>query len=493
MTKTAKQLLKFITSNPGLTISEITEQLDLARSTIYDKVKDLIDSKAIMKVSNAFIANPNQEFCNEQQDDPRTRLAKHCANRFQVDLFEKFSNQDKDLAPGYFDINSIIHAAVTTDSQLRILDWSRRFRELVKETRPELLTSLDEKQLKYVAPPGEESWLGSLGAKKFDWNSGSVELDSDAFGGPNEIWAQMLETGVVDGYAFRARDIDGNPIYLEFYIAPQRGFLGFQSIMMNVNDRVIAMQEQNIKDAHYDFFHHHFRNPLQRLEILAETIALQSETNPGAEEMAQWQQSILSTSKTLAGILQEFPGDVSTTKVFVPVIQQLRRAARFIRNREKNLKEKGAEFQYGDVRIASEATLNHDCLVETIPSLQYGALYSFIDNAVTHGRSAKGVEVSFEVKQNGSSKNAFLEILIADFGAEVASDFVEYWNQQAQDVRDANVSDIAQKSGLKLALMGIRTGGGETSFRYTNEDNKTGLTVQVRLPIKQAQDAEPGD
>lgn len=498
MTRTQSRILKFILSCPGATVEEIADHFHVTRAAASAQLKVLRESEFIeydhpsfRKPARYTVQKARIKECFDPLTDPSPgmRLGKHCTLRYERDTFEEFQKDVlRDQNPRelrIFDIRSIIHAAVKTDTQLRIVAWSPRFKRLVEETTPDLIGTLESRELKYVAPYGEVSWLGMQSIEPFSWEIADTKEEDGCFG-ENGIWERIIDTGIVDAYAFRTYTYKHQPIYLEFYFAPQYTFLGYQSIMMNVKDRVLAVKEASTKDAHYVFFHHNLGHPLQRLQTLQEDM----EDNIGEQsgELHEWIHRISSIKDQFLSMLGAFPAKPLTDHVDVPVLAQLFDAVDCFQH-EGNSRRKSQEIRTS-IKYLNENHLNDSkkYLMNTIPSLLYGAFYSFVSNAMMYGRSAEDPSISYrELEGQTQEQPKELEITIADKGCGLSDEVLQSWNDEADKSRGANISDIGRFDGKTLAIMGIKTGGGKVWFSATDSKRHQGLTVTIILPVKEAQ------
>ncbi|WP_298464024.1 winged helix-turn-helix transcriptional regulator [uncultured Erythrobacter sp.] len=496
MNRKTEDMLKCILCRPGCTQEEVRLATGLARSTVGDHLKKMseqgwLDVRGAARGKRAlqYAVNPDRisELLEQVETTSALILGAHATRRFDADCFKTLSTRVQDrssYSPGLFDIKSIIHAAVATGPGLTIQDWSPRFEELVRQTTPRLLPSLHERSLKYIAPREEESWLGSQGVPPlfFDWRVAGAVPDSNACYHERGIWESISKpdsAGTVDGLAFQLTDTRGNPIFLEFYLAPQRSFYGFQSILMNVADRVISTKEQRTKEAQYKIFHHTIRTPLQRLALAQKKLDVAADLEP--DEFARWVRSVGEIARNLDGHLASFPVMQDSEPVDVPVLAQLSDAIESIRftRAAANRDASTDDSIHVDYRALDQARTRY--LSKTIPQLQFGAFHSFLTNAVTHGRSRSGATITFAEVRDGHDLK--LRIIISDLGKGVSDTELESFNIDADTVGRAESSDIARVGGLRLAIMGVKTSHGKVIFNHSKGKAWTGLTVDILLPV----------
>lgn len=492
MARAKSRILEFLLSHPGATAARIADHLYVTPTAVSAQLKVLREAEIIYyvhpeirKPARYAIRKARVQECFDSLVDPppEVRLGKHCTLRYDRDVFEQFRNdfgrEHDPVGAGIFDIRSIIHAAVTTDPSLRIVAWSPRFEELVQQTTPNLLDALKDRRLKYVASPDQTSWLGNQSPKPFDWETGAAHQTGNACFGDDGIWAKLLDTGFVDAFSLQANTIDHQPIYLEFYIAPQFTFLGFQSIMMNVRNRVLSVKAENTTNAHYEFFHHEFRQPLQQLRAV-ETLMHDAIRAGQPGKIRNLVDNISDIADRCDKILEDFPASPELRSVDVPVLAQLLRAAESVareHRRQSGLTPLPKSIQIPNAARGSDSA---SYLTTTIPALQYGAFYGFLRNAQTHGHSREGTSIDYR------EIDGELEIVIVDRGPGLGAEALKSWNRASDTSRGAAVSDLGRYDGLTLAIMGIKTSGG--TVRFSPTDNKTGrgVTVTIRVPIKEA-------
>lgn len=494
MTRSQNRILAFLLRRPGAAIAEIAKELRITRTAVSAQVKSLRDSEVIETVlpdqkkgARYYIRKEQLDsVLSELTDSPADRLGSHCVRRYKRALFRKFRNNvsgdHKPVGTGVFDVQSVINAAVTTDPQLKIVSFSPRFKELVEKTTPDLLDTLEsEDGLKYVASPGETSWLGALNAKPFDWEVGDAKREDDACFGEDGIWERILRGGVVDAYAFETRTTKFEPIFLDFYIAPQRTFLGYQSIVMNVGSRVVETRAENVRNAYYDVFHHALRQPLQQIcatEVFIHD-ALKGRSEDLHDRIASISGDLSVAVDRCTATLEAFRGRPNSNQVVVPVLFQLSSIVELL-TRER----RGMRRAPGPIRILNE-NIHRDekrYLTTTVECLQYGALFEFLRNAQVHGHSEEGTSVDYHLVADNS-----LRITIADKGAGLSTSRLEFWNETSEKAQAASVSDIGKKDGMNLAIMGIKTSGGTVRFSATDSETRRGMKITILLPVKEVQ------
>lgn len=481
LTPSERRLAEFLLGRPAATAHEISLAFEESESSVSQKLGGLKVKQIVRRTSRKpyrhFLTKAGYEMFRSLTDQLKVpqRLASHVNRRFDESLSESFAASVKEdmLWPGVFDVMATIHAAVVMDEHLRIIAWSPAFQVLVSQTSPNLLDQLLTRNLRLLAGPNErkQSWLGGIRLRPFDWESG-VARDTDACYSDDGIWQNLLVDGYVDAFSVQTFNSNDQPLYLEVFIASQRTFAGYQSLLLNVSSRVVSVKKSNASQAHYAFLTHELRQPLQTLRSITRLLERTTSNAEGDQKirLAAISESLRDEVDRLHWDLESFPTQPNAQPSTTPILVHLWAAKADL---ERSLKR--------PISVTSE-TLDEDkgkFCVEAVPYILYQSLREFLINALKYGWSDRGVTIEYEETNPGE-----LQIVISDYGPGLPASDIQRWNDEAEKKKSATVSDIDRFDGLNLAIMGVNSAGGNVSFVPTRE---TGLTVVMKFPVTEIQ------
>lgn len=507
MTLTAKEreILVFLIRNCATTQRQIADALGCSTSNV-SQIIGRLSSRDLLywipepegKQKRYVVSKQGLGSLSEFKVSDSDKLAMHAIKRAESILRdpEQWNKAPSFVGePGSFDAESTIHAAATMDTSLRVIRWSKMFETLVTATSTSgtMAQTLKKKQLKLISEARQNGWLGSIGLRNFDWTAVATDHDSDAVYGSGGILEQLTQNGFVDAYPVTAVKTNGDPIYLEIYITTQRSSLGFQSMIMNVSSRVVALKAANASREHYCYLNHELRQPAQAIELISGQLKVLASKQQSVDASLANRLSALAVttgklSDRLDWTLKAFPARTNSKAEDTPVLQQVLAAASDIQRTFKSAKE---QFNFAqDFSGVDQSKLT----VHLVPFLFYHSVRIILRNCVQHGRSKLGSSISYSVDHIDSEKQKFITIRFQDHGKGMQPDILAKHQELANGEGKADASDIDRIAGLRMAILSFNGMGGRVSLRQTDTAKKeTGLTIDVSLPVKEIQIHENSD
>ncbi|HYC56684.1 MAG TPA: ATP-binding protein [Candidatus Binatia bacterium] len=381
----------------------------------------------------------------------------------------------------FFDVYGILHPAVTVGSRGIITAWSPALVELIRAAHPDLVARLGSPDgLRFVDCDKGDSLLARLDIKPYKPESDEL-VDAHALHAPGGIAEQLAAHGHVNKYPVLAtlpsRD-DGSTrqAFLEISIVPHRAFVGMQSIMPVVSDRINALRQLAHESLVIPTLQHRLAQPFNVIGV--QEASLRKWLSDGMfNSLPQAQtklrgvvDALLRSVKDIGAQLQGLPSPTTISLSPVDLVSTLEAA---VNDAERS--------QDGTPRVpvaASYAVSRGRAFVTAIPFLLREGLLNLIHNALkaSGGRPSTRIEVTLE---RGRSGQAIVRIV--DHGVGMSQDQMRQMNTDALTRRPARVGDVSgEYSGSALAMMVVAMCRGSIVYSSTSGG---GTTVTLTLPI----------
>jgi signal transduction histidine kinase len=365
----------------------------------------------------------------------------------------------------YFDLNAIIHPALTIDLDLNITGCSNALCNFVSHAFPDLRNRVDNSSI------GIQEFLERLDLFHFDYDSLSPSqqhvLDPD---GKNlGLLEHLAVNKCVDKKPAMMR-VGATEHYIELSFALQIAFPGAQSIWHIVDQRVGQMRliramrltkwfitahrlKQstnlfNVARATLELLSDNHKNErLTTKDIQTELTDIDSTLSSGIEEFSRFINEISRDEYKIATLQLDQSDKVDVLALLEDVVTDI-----------DIIYAKPAK-----VRITLENCAFEGFTIRATPFLLREALFNIVHNAFKHGARVSKSEP--EIKIRCTCSITTLSIDVEDSGPGMSPNDVAELAHMFKEIRtDVSPSEVGALSGLSLAMSVIKSSGGSMSF-----------------------------